>query len=196
MIFATKTEAKPFIRELNLSSIEEKPKSIYGNRNIILTISGIGKVNAAIAATNLINRYKLKHVINLGAAGSAGSNFRIGDIRHIDKIFDLDRPRLLSLKPTIQEPDTLKSFATASLATRDRPALTPRERAIAAKYADLVDMEGAAVVQACRAFGVKVYVYKIVTDTSESGKIEIIKNILLTRSMLFEFFIEKIKPML
>jgi len=196
IVFALKAEAKPFIKELNLSIIEEKPVPIFGNRDTVITISGIGKVNAAIAATNLINRFKAGHLVNLGAAGSAGGNFRIGDILHIDKIFELDRPRLLSLKPTIHEPDILKGLTTASLATRDKPALTPRERAAAARYADLVDMEAAAVVQACRAFGVKVYVFKVVTDTAETNKMEIIKNILLTRSALFEFFVEKIRPVL
>jgi adenosylhomocysteine nucleosidase len=194
ILMATKIEAEPFIRGLGLSVKEKKPIPVFEGRDIVLSISGIGKSNAAIAATNLINGYGPKRIINLGAAGALNNNFMIGDILHIDKIIEPDRPRLISHKPEVHKPDTLEGFDLASLATHDRPVLTQQDRARAGKLAELVDMEGAAIVQACRAFEIKAFLFKIVTDTASSGKMEIIKNIIHTRGLLFHFFIEKIMP--
>ncbi len=194
ILMATRIEAEPFIKGLGLSKNEKKPVPVFESRGIVLSISGIGKSNAAIASTNLINRYGPKLIINLGAAGALSNNFMIGDILHIDRIIEPDRPRLLSLKPEVHKPDTLKGFDLASLATHDRPILSPQDRMAAGRLSELVDMEGAAIVQACRAFEIKAYLFKIVTDTPSSRKMEIIKNIIQTRGMLFKFFIEKIMP--
>ncbi len=187
-------EADPFIKGLELPLIQDKPVPIYGNRGLALIISGIGKTNAAIAATILITSHRPAHIINLGAAGATSNKFAIGDIKHINKIFEPDRPGLLSRKPKMHKPDMLEGFNLATLATHDRPILSRKDRALAGRHADLVDMEGAAVAQACRAFGIRAFFFKIVTDTAESGKMEIIKNIFQTRSLLFRFFIEKILP--
>jgi nucleoside phosphorylase len=196
IIIATRLEAEPFIRGLGLSSIEKKPFRVYGSESFTLAISDIGKSNAAMASAHLIGRYSPARIINPGAAGSAENNFKIGDILHIDKVYELDRPRLLSGKPVAHTPDTMKGFLLATLATQDRPVFDPAQRAAAAHYADLVDMEGAAVVQACRAYGSEAYLFKVVTDTPLSGKREIIPNMLATRNSLFEFFIERVVPLL
>src|SRR3990172_1755624 len=187
IIMATRIEADPFIRGLRLSAIEKKPFAVLGNEEVILAISGIGKSNAAIAAAHLISRYHPERIFNLGAAGSASGKQDIGTIMHINKIVELDRVRPFSVKPVIHKPDVLDGFSQAALATQDRPVLAPEDRAAADQYADCIDMEWAAIVQACRAYGIKVYLFKIITDTAESGESDIIRNILNTRIRLFEF---------
>ncbi len=198
IIFATAIEARPFIDGLDLALIEKKPVPIYGNGSTVLALSGIGKSCAAIAATDLIGRYQLSRIINLGAAGAAGMKFKIGDILHIDAVYELDRPRIDSEGgcPTEHKPDTLEGFTCASLATQDRPVLSETDRQAAGKYADLVDMEGAAVVQACRAMDADVYLFKIVTDIADCGAKEIIGNIVATRKSLFEFYRDRLEPVL
>ena len=194
LVIATKIEAEPFINGLKLSLFESKPIRFYSNNTIILSISDIGKSNAAIASSLLIEKYHVSMVINLGAAGAAVPGFNIGAILHINKIYELDRPRLLSGDPVIHNPDTLNDFTMASLATQDRPILNESERLAAGVFADLVDMEGAAVVQACRMFGARAYLYKIVTDTAGCSTIDIIKNMLATRNSLFRFFSDRVMP--
>lgn len=49
-------------------------------KNVVLALSGIGKVNAAITTTVLIERYQPDCVINTGSAGGLGKTIRIGDI--------------------------------------------------------------------------------------------------------------------
>jgi adenosylhomocysteine nucleosidase len=194
IVIATKIEAEPFIKGLGLETIDKKPVHVMGNGAVVLAISDIGKSNAAIATAHLIERHHLSRICNIGAAGAVDRNFEIGDIYHIDKIYELDRPRLLSDDPVVHKPDTLKGFRMASLATQDRPMLKDLDRMAAGKLADLVDMEGAAVVQACQAFGVSAYLFKIVTDCAGCTPREILVNMLKTRDSLFEFFRERVMP--
>lgn len=51
-----------------------------GNSTLILTKSGIGKVNAAYGAINLIDNYRPDVVISTGCAGGASINLEIRDV--------------------------------------------------------------------------------------------------------------------
>jgi adenosylhomocysteine nucleosidase len=188
LVFATKIESAPFIKGLELKKIENDPFKVYNKNSIFLIKSGIGKANAAMAASYLIGKYKIDSVINIGAAGAATAEKKLGDIFHIDNVIEYDRPKLFRKSIRIYKPDTLKGFNLASLATQDKPVVSPAERRNVSKHADLVDMEGAAVVQACRLWDVKCYLFKIVTDTPEHKEIEIIKNVYTTAGTMFKFF--------
>jgi adenosylhomocysteine nucleosidase len=192
IIIATKIEANPFIEGLGLKTIEKKPFAIWGDGAFILVVSGIGKTNAAVATTHLIEACGARQIINCGAAGAAGRGFKIGDILHINRVVEPDRPRIPFGGPMSQKPNIIKGFPTASLATRDRPVINEADRLAASSCADLVDMEGAAVVQACRLLSRKVYLFKIVTDTAGHGTVDIIRNMLLNREKLFIFMKDRV----
>jgi adenosylhomocysteine nucleosidase len=194
IIMATKIEADPFIKKLSLSVTGKKPFSVSKNEEIILIISGIGKSNAAAAAAHLITVYRPDRVFNLGAAGSVSGELGIGEIIHARKIIEPDRPRLFSSRPVMHRPDVIKGFHTAVLATQDRPVFSAEERKAVGRYADCADMEGAAVAQVCRAYGCRVYLFKIITDTPESRIPDIVPNIMAAREPLAKFFIEKVMP--
>ena len=52
-----------------------------GGREVILALTGIGKVNAACAATLLLERFKPQFLINTGCGGAlAGSGLSVGDL--------------------------------------------------------------------------------------------------------------------
>jgi len=53
--------------------------TIYG-QEVILLKSGIGKVNAAMATTLLIQLFKPDYVINTGSAGGFDQSLKVGDI--------------------------------------------------------------------------------------------------------------------
>src|SRR5574344_2034210 len=52
---------------------------LYG-KEVVVVRSGIGKVNAAICAQILSDKYKVSYIINTGIAGSLRSEINIGDI--------------------------------------------------------------------------------------------------------------------
>lgn len=58
----------------------EFTSGIYKGVEIILLKSGIGKVNAAMSTTLLLDRYQPDYVINTGSAGGFHSSLNVGDV--------------------------------------------------------------------------------------------------------------------
>lgn len=195
IVMATMVEAKPFVLGLSLEKCGQKPFPVFKNEHIHLVLSGIGKANAAMAAAYCCQNFTPSHIFNLGAAGAADFSHPLGEIFHINKIIEYDRPKLTSHKPVIHKPDVLDGFPTATLSTSDRAILAPEERQQISRSADLLDMEGAAVVQACKQFDTKCYLFKFVSDTPEHTEDKnIIKNIRSYRTPFYEFFIRFVMP--
>ena len=196
IIMATGLEAAPFIKGLSLRPCENVPFAVYENHRIRLIISGIGKANAAMATAYLIIKYHPLGVFNLGAAGATGPDI-LGECYHISKVIEPDRPCLRSDQFHIHIPRQLEDFPTAVLATRDSAVTELAERSETAAYADLVDMEGAAVVQTCRRFRTDCYLFKFVSDSSaEDDTVNIRKNIEQYRDVFYTFFQDSVLPLI
>ena len=89
LIVATNSEARPLIDLFKLKKKKLKKNFIYENQSISLTITGIGKVNAAIGVTQTYFFYNQKSDniwINIGIAGH--KNLKVGDICSVSKISD------------------------------------------------------------------------------------------------------------
>jgi len=193
IVMATWMEAEPFARGLSLNQVEEKPFRVYRGDDVVLILSGIGKACAAMAAVRLMDRYGAGIILNMGAAGALRDGFTVGQVLHINSIVECDRPVLISGKPRIFLPKVLEGHAMAVLATQDIPVLEPERRAALAVQADLIDMEGAAVAQACGLYGKDACFFKIVTDTPEHRKdADIIRNVRATRDDLYTYYRENI----
>ena len=94
-VVATNSEARPLIDLFKLKKIKDLKQSfIYSNQQISLTISGIGKVNAAIGVTQTYYYFNQKNDniwINIGLAGHR--DLKMGDICAVNKISDNENNR-------------------------------------------------------------------------------------------------------
>lgn len=193
LLMATMLEAQPFVERLGLQVYEQKPFEIYGNEQFLLIISGIGKANAAAASAYLLlMRKQLPCVFNLGAAGALDNRHPMGNVYHVNRIVEPDRPGLRTGIPHEHQPDIIEGFPTASLATQDKPVIDTEDRKQISLNARLADMEGASVVQTCRRFQTKCYVFKFVSDTPENQAI--VNNIASYREDFCSFFCESVCP--
>ena len=178
LIAATLMEAEPFIKILDMKEIEKKPFSIFEGKDILLVISGIGKANAATGTAYCCIKYQPVCILNAGAAGAVDESYKVGSIFQIEKTIEPDRPHLRSNKPWVQTPDTLEGFNNAVLATQDKPINNLETFKELSNLADLVDMEGASVLQAAGRFNTRCYLFKFVSDTPlHAGKGLIVDNI-------------------
>jgi nucleoside phosphorylase len=135
--------------------------------------------------------------MNLGAAGATDQDHPLGEIYHITEVIEYDRPILKSGSTRIHRPHRLKGFQTGKIITQDRPVHYPHERKELSPLAGLVDMEGASVIQACKIFKTRCYLFKFVSDTPEhTGHEDIKKNILLYSRPFYEFFADRVLPRL
>jgi adenosylhomocysteine nucleosidase len=177
MIIATMMEAEPFIQSLEMEEITARPFRIYRRGDACIVISGIGKINAAMATSYACLKFNPVWILNLGAAGATEESKEPGSIYNIERTVEPDRPHLRTNTPYNQSPDVLNGFDKAILATQDKAITDVATFHEIAALADLVDMEGASVVQAAQRFQKKCLLFKFVSDTPvHAGQGDVIIN--------------------
>ncbi|UOQ46304.1 5'-methylthioadenosine/S-adenosylhomocysteine nucleosidase [Halobacillus salinarum] len=85
IIGAMDEEIELLEKEMNVTEKNEIAGSLFiqgtlCGKEIVLLKSGIGKVNAAVAATIMQERYPVQAVINTGSAGGFAADLEVGDI--------------------------------------------------------------------------------------------------------------------
>jgi len=195
IIMATMVEAKPFVTGMFLDHIIKKPFSIFKKKKMLLVICGIGKANAAMATTYCHTKFKPDKIFNIGAAGALTRSKKQGRIYHINKIIEHDRLNLKTGTPFIHKPSIIHGFKYAILSTSDKAVISIDERKKVSECGgELVDMEGASIVQTCKKFNTPAYLFKYVSDTPEHvKKLNIIDNIRELRQTSFTFFMDHFK---
>jgi adenosylhomocysteine nucleosidase len=198
VIMATLLEAESFIEALCMEKVQEGPLAAYRQEGIVLVISGIGKVNAAVATAACCTLFRPHRLLNLGAAGATGPSHSMGEICHITKVIEYDRPLLRGNGPHVHTPEVLPGFREATLATQDRAVIDAGHRREVSAVAELVDMEGSAVVQAGHRLGTPCVLFKFVSDTPElpSGYGDIVECIKKYRTPFCHFILDSVMPIL
>lgn len=160
--------------------------------NIVLSLSGIGKVNAAIAATLVIQHFSPDCVINTGSAGGIGQGVRVGDAvigqeaAHHDvdaTVFGYVHGQVPQLSARFTAHSELVS--AASLAAKAFQAAKVHQGLIVSgdcfvhhqehiaqikqHFADAqaVEMEAAAIAQTCALFNVPFVIIRAISDSAE-----------------------------
>jgi adenosylhomocysteine nucleosidase len=195
IIIATRLEAEPFVKALDLKRVEKGRLVLFEGAGVVLILSGLGKTNAAIATTYCCATIRPRWVLNLGAAGAAKTSLRIGDVFHVTSVIEYDRPLMAREGLRIHRPHVLSGHRQATLATQDRPVISPQHRAEIAPFADLVDMEGSAVVQAAHKFETPAVLFKFVSDTPDhTGEADIMQLIGHHGAAFCRFVTESVMP--
>lgn len=189
IIMAMSLEAKSFVQGLNMDLIETVPFPVYRHRDIGLIISGIGRVRAAAASAYFINRYSPEMLINMGTAGSNIKDLTVGSFFSISSVFDGDLALYRGPEYHEYKMETFPGLSSATLLTSDRPSITFEERSMAAKKADLSDMEGSSFAQVCSLFNKKGYIFKIVSDAPGAESFKSVREGIVKHSEeLYSFF--------
>ena len=170
-IFATMREAKPFITKAGISidskiSLPYFYKCSIGQKPIILSICGIGIPSAKKCTIELINKYSIQHVYNIGICGMVNDSLCVNEIYSVSKAlyWKDDTTQAFPCKP--EYIDTMKHV---TLATCFEPVFDSELRKKIAFHADMVDMEGAAVAEICNNNSITCTLVKGVSDTANKG---------------------------
>lgn len=148
-----------------------KEEAQYLDTDLPILLTGMGKVNAATALSNVLARGpRPSEVVNLGTAGAlrpgwSGTHVVGTVIQH-----DLDGELLATLTgETYGAPLTLPAGGDVVLATGDTFVSDEAARIRLAARAALVDMEGYALASAAGLAGVPVRLVKHVSDEAGEG---------------------------
>lgn len=176
-------EIKKEIKELEVQRLT--PNKLYyegkiKDKKVVLVVTGVGKVNAALSVSVLLSKYKFSQIINIGIAGatkpySVGDKVVIKDASYGD--FDITAGKFgyeFGQVPNMPNPflsdyDLVKKSTFAlgaaedSLYTQDK-FVTKKDT----KNPGVYDMEGAAIYQVAHVYQVKVVSIKLISDIIDS----------------------------
>ncbi|ADZ93217.1 5'-methylthioadenosine/S-adenosylhomocysteine nucleosidase [Marinomonas mediterranea] len=160
--------------------------------DVVLQKSGIGKVNAALSTTLLLNNYAPDKVINIGSAGGFGPDLEVGDVvissdvvhHDVDvTVFGYELGQVPNLPATYEADAQLKTCAVNAVETLGKVKakigligsgdvfMCEAGRVAQAREAFptmiAVEMEAAAVAQVCYKFETPFVVVRSLSDVAD-----------------------------
>ena len=188
-------EIKKIIKEIEEIKIKELIffKGKINNNIIILVEAGIGKVNAARVTQLMIDKFEIERIINVGSAGSANNELKIGDIvigkRLVQHDFDItafghpkgfitnigqyvesDSELISKMEQTILKLSQNEfKIKIGTIASGDIFCTEPKmKEKIRTKFnADAIEMEGAAIAQVCKLNEIPFIVIRSISDNPD-----------------------------
>ena len=171
-IFATMLEAEEYINSFGFSAILGAPFATYLDpKNRVLAISGMGLKNAEECATYMCKNFGFAEIVNIGACGALSNKYKVGDVL------------LLNNAAFLSELENAKA-KRATLASANAPIKDNSQRLKYSQYADVIDMEAAAVKAVCEEFGKNFCALKYVSDFSQNC--DIAENVKKLRGKVLE----------
>jgi adenosylhomocysteine/aminodeoxyfutalosine nucleosidase len=165
-------------------------ETTYKNLDIVIAYSKIGKVNSAITASVMCEKFKAEKLLFSGVAGAVSDELRVGDLIIADKLVQHDvditafghpfgfipesgdfvrsDERLNELAKKVANELAIKLMVGA-IATGDQfVASEDKKNWIRDTYkADALEMEGASVARVCECFGVPFMVLRAISDAAD-----------------------------
>lgn len=176
---------QPIVNEIaNGIFIEGK----LGEKNVVLVKSGIGKVNAAMTTTILIEHYQPDYIINTGSAGGFDQELNVGDIVISEDVvhhdvdvtaFDYEYGQVPGLPATLPaDLSLIKETASALehldishkiglIATGDSFMSDPKRVLVTRnRFPKMIaaEMEAAAIAQVCYQYSIPFVVIRALSD--------------------------------
>lgn len=182
IVVALFSEAEKLLNKLEnrtqfLIADKKAYKGTLCGHDVVVAISGIGKVSAALTTQKIIDLYAPDFILNFGTAGGMNDSVKILNYYLVEKCcqFDFDLRELDGVPlGYIQEYKTayfpchtnkLDFLLKSNLATADRFTNDVRDiNSINEVGCALRDMEGGAIAQVCLSNDTPLYMIKGVTD--------------------------------
>ncbi|MBP3207714.1 MAG: 5'-methylthioadenosine/adenosylhomocysteine nucleosidase [Campylobacter sp.] len=188
-------EIEPLLKELNPKKIEFANNKFYfanfANHELIIAYSKIGKVNSALTATLMIEKFGAQKLLFTGVAGALKNGFKIGDLLYATKVVqhDLDITAFghpygfVPESPIFVETDAnLNKIAVGVaanlginlkngiVASGDQFVCDEERKSWIERTFDAsaVEMEGASVAQVCHALHTPFFMLRAISDEAGS----------------------------
>lgn len=206
ILFAMREEAEPTIKSYGKEKIHDY---LYQNGNNLFLITGIGSLNATIKLCNVLNYYKeITEVFLLGTCTALKR--KLDKYQKLD-IFDAWNPSMayngnvdltacgyqhgqLPQEVAFYETTNVNQFPSNKLAivSVDQFVNTHKQvRNILKRFpnADLLDMESGAVAKVCFDFGIKLTIFKVISDSIFIKYSDFDKNLAQCAEILKDLYI-------
>ena len=169
-VFAMQEE----VRGLRYNKHDDNLYKFIGVENAFFVLTGVGKIQAAMKVTEMIMKYDVESVINVGFSG-ATKEYRIGDVVLIEKAtfhdFDLttfgyEHGQVPGFDKWFSVDRYLKLMITKKLINLKFGNLFTGDKFMTDGFTErmVFDMEGAAIALVCKKFNKPWASIKIITD--------------------------------
>ena len=199
--FATMAEAGPFLELSRAVQVDAQPFRVFQvplQPTLLVTISGMGKVAAALACQFQIREFKAREIVNAGACGAlqSGPGYAPGAVFCIATAVEGDHEVLGEPQQSIISDGKIDwDQRAARLVTCDRPVFDSRRRIELSAVADLVDMEGAAIARTAALYQVPWTMIKGITDAAgHTDRATLKANLPMVSEKIGEILWDKLKP--
>ena len=172
-------------------------KGAHDKHDLILVQSGLGKVNAAVASTLLIEKFECEFLLFSGVAGGIDPEIEIGEVIIADSLIQFDYGTLKNRGITPYRPGSVPTGESKNeIEFRIDPKIKNKIKAslpnvrmgkiltgdvflqcedtrneLFKKYgAQAIDMEGAAVAQVAEQFGIPSVIVRCMSDLAGAKK--------------------------
>lgn len=207
IVCAILREAEPLLNRHHFTQIAQAPflvfQGVVHQDTVVLIISGLGKVAAAMATQTLIEKYKVSEVSNLGICGALDDQLKIGDLVYSQTFVQHDfRISLPNAHPCwvpvskshlieTKQPRWLASFTAAkavTMASGDHFVNDRRDKLALYELtgAATCDMESAAIAQVCYVLATPFASLRAVSDIAEEVPSDFEVNMNLAIAQLYK----------
>lgn len=177
-----------------IMALPNESKGLFEQAGINVHYSGIGKVNAAFTAYDVIQKTGCKTLINLGSAGSSFFNAHalVEVTQFVQRDMDVS-PLGFPIGLTPMDDDHPAEINIESFFT-DLPKGTcgtgdSFETGQPKIWCNLVDMEGYAIAKVCKKLGVRFVSVKYITDgANDTAHLDWEENLLLGAQKLLSLY--------
>ncbi|MEQ6099974.1 5'-methylthioadenosine/S-adenosylhomocysteine nucleosidase [Staphylococcus saccharolyticus] len=207
------------LSEINVAHVKFYSGTL-NNKEVVLTQSGIGKVNAAISTTLLIEKFSPNVIINTGSAGALDETLSVGDvlvsnavtyhdanatafgyelgqIPQMPKVYK-SSSKLLDKTMQILELQDLNGKVGLIVSGDSFIGTTKQRQTIKSQFPEAmaVEMEATAIAQTCYQFKVPFIVTRAVSDLAngeaEMSFEEFLGNAAVSSSQTVEWLVKSI----
>lgn len=177
----------------NLSTEQKGIRTFYlgtiNNKEVVIVLAGIGKVNASITTSLLIENYNVTSIVNIGVAGGQngvkhkdvvistevlhhdvdvtafGSKYVRGQVPQLDPTFKADHTLITKTENILKNANI--SYIKGRIASGDQFVTTKETLHDVNKlYNDIyaIEMESAAIAQTAHLYNVPFIIYRSISD--------------------------------
>ena len=164
----------------------------FNNKELVIAYSKIGKVNAALTATIMIEKFKAEKLLFTGVAGALNENLKIKDMLYAESLVQHDLDITAFGHPHgfvpgtsifIKSDGNLNALASkiarrkginlkgGIIATGDQFICDPKKKEWIKNTfsADAAEMEGASVALVCESLSVPFFILRAISDEASGG---------------------------
>lgn len=165
VVFASEQEARVFLKQYERGRFDGLAEGeIVQDDTVVVTITGIGKIKAALRTDRLLRSHKVRRVLHVGTATALADVFTLGQVVAVEQVFEGDRIELSApTYPRMPLDIVDSSLKATTLVTQDHTPQDEKERTYWQRIAQISDMSGYAIAYVTAMYGASCHLVKVVS---------------------------------